>query len=98
MGVFMIGSAQKLICIDFDQTIVNAHFHASLMEQEITPITEELGVQIYPHGSLEQERATIRKNVYDHISEWLKDPLMGPKNGDEMLQSIRQALAHNHKI
>lgn len=37
---------EKLVCIDFDQTIVNGHFHAHFSNKGVTPLVAENGIQV----------------------------------------------------
>lgn len=96
-------AGEKLLCLDFDQTIVNGHFHATLASQKnpsTPPNTITPGVQVLQDGQFKllgadpvpQGKGASPEQIQGLISRY------GAKHGGEMLAAIRQALAHGHKV
>lgn len=102
---------QKLVCMDFDQTLVKGHFHSFLQKTKKQPPNENTaGVQI-----LQNDGTFLRKDPqckswvkvscvagkgakFEQMIEFLVDPNKGPKNPNEMAQTIKAIIDNGHKL
>ncbi len=99
---------EKLLCLDFDMTLVNGHFHSTLNAMKIQPHTREPGVQIrQDDGSF--LRVDPKTNQFaavpptnganpNVINSLISDRNYGPKNRGEMADAIRTAIDNGHKV
>lgn len=93
----------KLICFDFDETIVNGHFHATMKGRGVRANDTAIGVQVLQqNGTFKNMHTgqTVPKSSgasLETIEAFLASA-DGLKNGAEMAQTIREAIDNNHKI
>lgn len=93
----------KLICFDFDQTIVNGHFHAAMRGRGVRANDTTTGVQVLQQdGTFKNMHTgqTVPKSSgasLETIEAFLASA-DGLKNGAEMAQTIREAIDNGHKI
>jgi hypothetical protein len=103
-------AGEKLVCFDFDQTMVNSHFHSTLMRLGVKPNERKPGVQVrQPDGSfLRTDPVSSSKVVVptgngapaERIQEVFdgKHGPMGAKHGDELVKAIKMAIDNGHKV
>lgn len=106
-------SATKLVCFDFDHTLVNAHFHTLLMNEVnsgIVPNTLEPGPQVLqqngsflhlaggPEGGFSPKGLVSRQ--YGAPTEKIQDLIKqhGLKHPQEYAQAMMQAINNGHKV
>lgn len=91
---------QTALCFDFDETIVNAHYHNILKGKKIASITSDPGLII--NGELTE---SMHKNldynpdlVISATAELLADPSTGLRNPEKLKQIIEKLINAGHKI
>lgn len=102
-------AGEKLICFDFDETLVNGHFHSTLMNaysqgRGNAPACREMGVQIrQSHGEFNRySNGTHAETVPPNqgaSQEWI-DYLIstGLKYPEQMANTMKQAIDNGHKV
>lgn len=99
----------KLVCIDFDRTLVNGHFHRALVSKSIIPNYNKNGIQI-----LQSNGQLLRSDAYGKhpsipvekdwgagqqlIEDLIHVDYTGPKNAKEMAEAICSAIDNGHKV
>jgi len=95
--------ATRLVCIDFDKTAVKGHFHATLSKEGTAANSRENGVQVLQGNGVFKNIETgksIPKNKgasRERIQALLNSGL-GPKNPNEMADTIRLAINNGHAV
>lgn len=100
-------AGEKLVCFDFDDTLVNAHFHSILARQKgIPPSQGGPGIQIrQPDGSCHfylngQHQGVINKQNSGASLQIINELINtnGLKNPIAIANAIRQAIDNGHKV
>lgn len=96
----------RLICFDFDLTLVNGHYHSELVRKGVMPNEMSPGVQVMQENGSFLRRVpnsdslvmvpTGRGATPSQIQQLLFD--FSPKNRNEIAQIICQAIDNGHKI
>ncbi len=98
---------EKLICFDFDMTLVKGHFHASLVRQGVLPNVTEPGVQVLQADGhflrkdlITRQFVSIPQNAGASLAqiEALLRSDIGPKNPSHIAKVITSAIDNGHKI
>lgn len=93
----------KLICFDFDQTVVNGHFHYAMIGRHIKPNDGRPGVQVLQQNGAFKNMLTGQAvpnsggAPLQTINEFLESG-DGLKNAKEMADTIRYAIDNGHKV